>query len=130
MNITIDTSIILAVACGEPSRQRAIELTSGHALIAPKSLHWEVGNALSAMLKRQRITAAQANLCIDSYRQIPIKLIDVDLKQAINLVKKLRIYAYDAYMLACAQQWATPLLTLDDAFKTHAEGLGIAVMEV
>ena len=81
MDITIDTSVILAVVCGEPSRDRAIELTSGHSLVAPKSLHWEVGNALSAMLKRHRITAAQANLCIDSYRQIPIKLADVDLKR-------------------------------------------------
>ena len=46
------------------------------------------------------------------------------------LVRKLRTYAYDAYMLACAQQSGTPLLTLDDALKVHAESLGIAVLEV
>ena len=130
MDITIDTSTLLAVVCGEPSRERAIKVTTGHALVAPSSLHWEMGNALSAMVKRQRITPAQANACIDVYLQIPIRLIDVDLKQAMGLVKKLRIYAYDAYMLVCAQQIGTSLLTLDDALKVHAESVGIDTLEI
>ena len=130
MDITIDTSTLLAVVCGEPSRERAIEVTTGHTLVAPSSLHWEIGNALSAMVKRQRITSAQANACIDVYLKIPIRLIDVDLKQAMGLVKKLRTYAYDAYMLVCAQQIGTPLLTLDDALKIHAESVGIEVLEI
>lgn len=130
MDITIDTSTLLAVICGEPSRERAIAVTIGHTLVAPSSLHWEIGNALSAMIKRQRITAAQANACIDVYLKIPIRLIDVDIKQAMGLVKKLRAYAYDTYMLLCAQQIGTPLLTLDDALKIHAESVGIEVLEI
>ena len=130
MDITIDTSTLLAVVCGEPSRERAIEVTTGHTLVAPSSLHWEIGNALSAMVKRQRITSFQANACIDVYLKIPIRLFDVDLKQAMGLVKKLRTYAYDAYMLVCAQQIGTPLLTLDDALKIHAESVGIEVLEI
>lgn len=130
MDITIDTSTLLAVVCGESSRERAIEVTVGHTLVAPSSLHWEIGNALSAMVKRQRITPAQANACIDVYLQIPIRLIDVDLKQAMTLVKRLRTYAYDAYMLVCAQQMGAPLLTLDDALKVHAESVGIAILEI
>ena len=130
MDITIDTSTLLAVVCEEASRKRAIEVTTGHTLVAPSSLHWELGNALSAMVKRRRITPAQANACIDVYLKIPIRLIDVDLKQAMGLVKKLRTYAYDAYMLVCAQQIGTPLLTLDDALKIHAESVGIEVLEI
>lgn len=130
MDITIDTSTVLAVVCGEPSRERAIEVTVGHALVAPSSLHWEIGNALSAMVKRQRMTPVQANACIDIYLQIPIRLVDVDLKQAMALVKRLRTYAYDAYMLVCAQQVGTPLLTLDDALKVHAESVGIDILEI
>ena len=41
-----------------------------------------------------------------------------------------RTYAYDAYMLVCAQQMGTPLLTLDDALKGHAESVGIAILEI
>ena len=82
------------------------------------------------MLKRNRITLPEANACVDVYLKIPIRLVDVDLKLAMGLVKKLQTYACDAYMLACAQQIGTPLLTLDDALKIHAETLGIQVLEI
>lgn len=130
MDITVDTSALIAVICGEASRDRAIEATTGHSLVGPSSLHWEVGNALSAMLKRNRITLPEANACVEVYLKIPIRLVDIDLTLAMGLVKKLRTYAYDAYMLACAQQAGTPLLTLDDALKMHAETLGIQVLEI
>ena len=130
MDITIDTSVVLAVVCGEAARERAIKLTTGHTLIAPPSLDWEVGNALSAMLKRERITPAQADACLAAYGKIPVKLVDVDLRQALALTARLKAYAYDAYMLVCAQQSGTSLLTLDDALKIHAASLGIDVLEV
>lgn len=50
--------------------------------------------------------------------------------EAMGLVKKLRTYAYDAYMLICAQQIGTRLPTLDDALKVHAESLGIDILEI
>jgi len=130
MDITIDTSVLIAVIGNEPSRDRAIELTIGHSLVAPISVHWEVGNALSAMVKRERVTLAQAHACIDAYLKIPIKLVDVDLKQSLALVRKLRMYAYDAYLLVCAMQLGTPLLTLDEPLKLAAQSLGIEVLEV
>jgi hypothetical protein len=34
MDITVDTSTLIAVVTNEPSRRRAIELTTGHSLIA------------------------------------------------------------------------------------------------
>ena len=130
MDITVDTSTLIAVVSDESSRARAIEVTTGHSLIAPSSVHWEIGNALSAMIKRDRITLAQAHACIDSYLQIPIKWVDVDLKQASSVVKQVRVYAYDAYLLVCAMQTGTPLLTLDQPLKSAAANLGIEVLEV
>ena len=130
MDITTDTSALIAVVTNEPSRDLAIALTTGHSLVAPSSIHWEVGNALSAMVKRQRITLAQANSCVDAYLQIPIRLVNVDLKQSLALVKQLRVYAYDAYLLVCAMQLGTPLLTLDEPLKLAAGSLGIEVLEV
>lgn len=130
MEITTDASILIAVVGNEPSRERAIELTTGHSLVAPSSIHWEVGNALSAMVKRQRITLAQAAACVDAYLQIPIKLVDVDLKQSLALVKQFRMYAYDAYLLVCAMNLGTPLLSLDEPLKTAAQSLGIEILEV
>lgn len=96
---------------------------------AGRGVHWEIGNALSAMVKRERITLSQAHACIDTYLQIPIRLVDVDLKQSLGLVKQLRVYAYDAYLLCCATQLGTPLLTLDDALKAAARTVDVEVLE-
>ena len=60
MEIVVDTSAIIAVIVGEPQRQTLIELTAGADLIAPPSVHWEIGNALSAMLRRGRVSLGSA----------------------------------------------------------------------
>jgi len=52
MKITIDTSTILAVVLNEPEKHQLIEITKDAHLIAPMSLHWEIGNALSLMFKK------------------------------------------------------------------------------
>ena len=57
-------------------------------------------------------------------------LVSVDLKQSLALVRQLNIYAYDAYLLVCAMQLGTPLLTLDAPLKVAAASLGIEVMEI
>lgn len=128
MEITIDASVLLAVCTNEPSKPRLIELTAGSTLLAPASIHWEVGNALSAMLKRERINLRQAQACVKAYNEIPIKFVEVELVQALALVEKFRMYAYDAYLLVCAIQYHSPLFTLDGALRTAAKQLGIAVI--
>jgi predicted nucleic acid-binding protein len=130
MNITIDTSAIIAVVGNEKSKPRLVEVTTGHTLIAPISVHWEIGNALSAMLKRNRISLRQARSCIHAYQQIPIKFIDVDLTQALDMSARFSLYAYDAYLLICASQANSPLLTLDKGLKSAAADSGIITLEV
>ena len=98
--LVADTSTIIAVIGNEPEKPLLIAKTQGYDLIAPQSLHWEIGNAFSAMIKRGRITLVQAIKAIEIYKQIPINLVDVDLKKALESVDKHKVYAYDAYMIA------------------------------
>jgi predicted nucleic acid-binding protein len=128
-NITIDTSALIAVITDEPSKNRIIELTVNSQLLAPSSVHWEIGNAFSAMLKRNRITLSQAQSCIALYQQIPIKFVDVPLINTTELVEQLKIYAYDAYLIQCALQTKTPLLTLDTGLIEAAKSVGITILE-
>lgn len=130
MLITIDTSALIAVVAHEAGRDRALELTAGQSLVAPSSVHWEMGNAFSAMIKRGRTTLEEATTCLEAYAEIPIKLVEVDLIQTLVLVERHRVYAYDAYLLTCAKQFNSPLLTLDESLKKVAETLGIKVLEV
>jgi len=129
MDITIDTSALIAVITDEPKKSRIIELTVGVNLISPHLVHWEIGNAFSAMLKRNRIILSQAQACIALYRQIPIRFIDVSLYQTIERAGQLKIYAYDAYLIQCALQTQTSLLTIDIGLKQAAKSIGLTVLE-
>jgi predicted nucleic acid-binding protein len=130
MNITIDTSALIAVIINEPEKKKIIEITTGCRLICPNSVYWEIGNAFSAMLKRKRITLEQVKIAIDEFRKIPIQFIDVNLNSTMELVNNFHIYAYDAYLITCALQSNTPLLTLDKKLIDVAKSAGVEVLEV
>ncbi len=129
MELIADTSTIIAVIANEPEKPLLISKTQGFDLVAPHSLYWEIGNAFSAMIKRGRITLEQAIAAINIYEQIPINLVDVELKQALEIVDKHKVYAYDAYMIACAKNRDCPLLTLDGGLVYAAKAAGVEVWE-
>jgi predicted nucleic acid-binding protein len=128
MEITIDTSVVLAVCTNEPSKAELIKRTAGAQLIAPASIHWEVGNALSAMIKRKRIDLKQAQACVKVYQKIPIKLIEVNLLRALALSERFRMYAYDAYLLVCAMDNRSALISLDGTLNQAAKQMGISTL--
>lgn len=131
MNVVSDTSAIMAVVLNEPAKEQIRSQTRGANLIAPSSLHWEVGNALSAGFKRDRLSLDEALQAIREYRQnIPIRFVDVDLEAAIRLAHELDIYAYDAYVIACARDQNSPVLTLDGGQRDAAEEAGVEVIYI
>ena len=79
MNIVSDTSIFLAAALDEPEKPRIVELTSGAEILAPEILPYEIGNALSAMVKRRRLTGEQAVAALAASRKVPVRLVTVDI---------------------------------------------------
>ena len=129
-NILIDTSAIIAVIANEPEKERLIELAAGFSLIAPKSVYWEIGNAFSAMLKRGRVTLKQVEHALDVFDEIPVRYLDVDLRESLAIAGQHGIYAYDAYLLASAIRYKAPLLTLDRQMARMATELCINVLEV
>ncbi|ETX05951.1 type II toxin-antitoxin system VapC family toxin [Candidatus Entotheonella palauensis] len=132
MNIVIDTSAVIAVIVNEPHRQRLIEVTTDEDILAPHSLHWEIGNAFTSMFKQSNnnITLEQAQEALTLYERIPIRFVDVPLQEALTLAHQLDIYAYDAYMLVCAQHYHGHLLSLDRRLLRAAGQLNLPVIEV
>lgn len=128
--IVIDTSAIIAVIAGEPERDALIQHTQGADLIAPPSVHWEIGNALSAMFKRQRISLTQAREALSVYQHIPLRFIDVELDEALKIAHDLDIYAYDAYLIQAALRYRSRLLTLDHYLVECAKHKEVSVIEV
>ncbi|NOX76669.1 MAG: type II toxin-antitoxin system VapC family toxin [Gammaproteobacteria bacterium] len=65
----------------------------------------------------------------DAVSSIPVRLISVDIQQALKLALDYNIYAYDAYFLQYAKQLSSPLITLDKRMKKIARDLNIEIVE-
>ena len=130
MYITIDTSALIAVIGNEAAKPSIVELTVNCSLYAPASVHWEIGNAFSSMFKSKRLDIKPAQQALTMYSGIPIKFIDVPLEATLEISKAQNIYAYDAYLIQCAQQTSTSLLTLDNGLKSVAQQVGVHVLEI
>lgn len=129
MKIVADTNIFLAVSLNETVRDRIVDLTNGTSITAPEILPYEIGNALSAMVKRKKLTKAEALEAENITNRIPVRLVSVDIHHSLQIAVEHNIYAYDAYFLQCAKGYSFPLLTLDKRMKQVAEQLGIQILE-
>jgi predicted nucleic acid-binding protein len=130
VNIIVDTSIIIAVILNEKSKKNIIRLTEGTNLFAPASLHWEIGNAFSAIFKRKRLKIDKALKALKYYREIPIRFTDIDLEPVLEIAHKYKIYAYDAYFIAAAKELNAPLISLDNTLLEIAQKDGQKTIEV
>ncbi len=128
--VIIDTSAIIAVILNEPEKEKLIEITQNSELISPASVHWEIGNAFSAMFKRRRLNLKEAIKGFSEYAKIPIQFVDIDIESAFKIAEKSNIYAYDAYLLTCSKKYKAPLLTLDVQLQDIAMKNKIKVLEV
>ena len=129
MNVVADTNIFLAIALDEPQKGHIIEVTSDAVLSAPEILPYEIGNALSAMAKRGRISKGEALAAEKAANLIPVRLVSIDVQPALELAIEYNIYAYDAYFLLCAKSLVQSLMSLDKRMKQIARDLGIDVLE-
>lgn len=129
MKIVADTNTFLAVALNEPEKDWLIAKTDGHDLVAPAVLPYEIGNALSALVRRAALSEKQMAAAWDAAGAIPVELAAIDVRAALLLAGRLRIYACDAYFLQCAWEGKCPLLTLDRGLRRAADGMGIKTVE-
>lgn len=130
MLITIDTSALISVIGNEATKPGIVRLTEGSSLCAPASVHWEIGNAFSALFQRRQSTVELAKKALAIYQAIPVKYFEYPLEQALELSARLGIYAYDAYLVQCAMQTNSPLLTLDRRLRAAAEKMSVQTLEV
>ena len=129
MKIIADTNTFIAVALNEPEKGKIIRLTKGHDLIAPDVLPFEIGNALTAMMKKNALKKEEVASVWEMVQQIPVDLRNTDIKSALSIAIKFNIYAYDAYFLECADNLRSSLLTLDLGMQRVAREIGITILE-
>ncbi len=130
MDIVIDTSAIIAVIVGEPEKDAIIAATSGHTLIGPRSIPWEIGNAFSLMFKKGSLDVEDAQRGLKIFDSIPLQYVNVDMANVLSIAAQVNAYAYDAYLLDCALRHTAPLLTLDRTLRRAADELNINLVNL
>ena len=130
VNLVVDASAILAVLLCQPQREALIAVTGSAALLTPGATPWEIGNALVAGWRRQRLTPAQMAAAWSSLQAVPLRLVEVDVPRALRLAVEHGLCAYDAYVLEAALARRASLLTLDKRLARAAQQAGVATLGV
>lgn len=129
MKAVIDVNVVLAVVLGEPERNWAIAATSECVALAPRSFPFEVGNALTSLVKRKRISVEGMMAAWGAASAFQVSLRDVDMAAALRMAAVHNLYAYDAYVLQCAVDGRAKLLTLDRRMAVVGRSIGLEVVE-
>ena len=129
MEILLDASVVIAYIVGEPKSNIVIENTKNSNLVSPNILPIEIANALTRMIKKGVIDNKVKMIgLMEIFQIIPIKLLDTDLKKALEIAFDFKIYAYDAIYLETAKRLNLPLLTFDKEMKKIGKEIGITVL--
>jgi predicted nucleic acid-binding protein len=109
-------------------------LANGGEAIAPAIWPFEVGNALLAGEKRQRVTVAQVTSLLRRIANLPISVdpvqIDHAFQQILPLARQTQLTEYDAAYFELALRLSLPLATLDVRLQQAAKGAGILLLKV
>lgn len=130
MNMVIDTSAIIASVLRGPERDLLAKAASGHALIAPDFIRWEICNTFSVMVRQKGIDTPEALRTMEILDGIPLRYVDVDMANVLTIASRLKGVAADAFFLEAALRYNAPLLTLDRSLGRAAESLGIDVVRL
>lgn len=93
MEIVADTNNFPAVALNEPEKDRIIQLTVDASVMASEILPFVVGNALSAMVKRRKLSKVEALEAEQVASRIPVRRVGVDIQDSLQLSVTHNMYA-------------------------------------
>ena len=124
-SIVIDASCILAFLLNQDDNNLVVKTTEKKILLSPTCLPFEIGNALSKLIKRNLLTTSEAILVLHEFYKIQIRLIEPDIANSVVIAAESNSYAYDSYYLNIANQLSEPLFTFDEKMKSTALKRGI-----
>ena len=114
MKLVLDTSVVVALLASDEEQDHFLDIISKYDYVCSTSIVPELGNAVSAMFKRGRINLNQGLAIVDGFSKLDIQLVDLNLTRAVEISNSYHIYAYDAYVLECAERLQIGFVTLDN----------------
>lgn len=116
----VDASAFAAVAFAEAHKLQVLSRLSGHRLIAPQRLRYEMA---SICLKKIRAQPHERLLILEAYRKSRSTHVDlrgVDGEDVVALAENTGLSSYDASYLWLAHELGAELVTLDERLQRAA----------
>ena len=124
-DIVIDASSILEFLLNQESKNLVVEKVGNYQLVAPQCIPYEIGNAVSKLMKRKLISLFDGVAVYHEFSRIPLRLVEPDIPDSIMIAGNTESYAYDSYYISVAKRLGMPLFTLDEGMKKNAVSQGI-----
>ncbi len=126
--LVIDASCILEFLLNQTNKDSVVKTVGSARLVAPSCLPFEIGNALSKLIKRKLISIYDGVSVYHEFARIPMRMMELDIPNAIVIAGETESYAYDSYYISLAKQLSLPLYTMDGTMKTNAVSRGVACL--
>ena len=126
--LVIDASCILEFLLNQTNKDSVVKTVGAARLVAPSCLPFEIGNAISKLIKRKLISIYDGVSVYHEFVRIPMRLMEIDISNAIVIAGETESYAYNSYYISLAKQLSLPLYTMDGMMKTNALSRGVTCL--
>ena len=126
--LVIDASCILEFLLNQTNKDSVVKTVGTARLVAPSCLPFEIGNAISKLIKRKLISIYDGVSVYHEFARIPMRMMEPDIPNSIVIAGETESYAYDSYYISLAKQLSLPLYTMDETMKTNAVSRGVTCL--
>jgi predicted nucleic acid-binding protein len=127
-DIVIDASCVLEFLLNQESKDYVVQKVGERSLVAPQCMPYEIGNAVSKLMKRKLISIVDGVAVYHEFARIPVRFVEPDIPDSILIAGNTDSYAYDSYYISVAKRLGMPLFTLDDTMKSNAQKQGVSCL--
>ena len=127
-DIVIDASCVLEFLLNQESKDYVVQKVGECRLVAPQCMPYEIGNAVSKLMKRKLISIVDGVSVYHEFARIPVRFVEPDIPDSILIAGNTDSYAYDSYYISVAKRLGMPLFTLDDTMKSNAQKQGVSCL--
>ena len=127
-DIVIDASCILEFLLNQEAKNQIVQKVGSAQLVAPQCLQYEIGNALSKLIKRKLISIVDGVAVYHEFVRIPIRFVEPDIPDSIVIAGNTESYAYVSYYISVAKRLNMPLFTLDETLIKNANSQGVVCL--
>ena len=127
-DIVIDASCILEFLLNQEAKNQIVQKVGSAQLVAPQCLQYEIGNALSKLIKRKLISIVDGVAVYHEFARIPIRFVEPDIPDSIVIAGNTESYAYSSYYISVAKRLNMPLFTFDETMIKNANSQGVVCL--